>query len=136
MSGHAPNAAPSSAHWNVEPASVELKVKVALVLLTEPVGPVLIVVSGAVVSITNVCDAGVGSMLPPESIARTWNVWLPGASDAVVCGELQGANVAVSTRHWNVAPGSSAMKLNVGVVSLPGLPGPAVIAVSATWSNS
>ena len=83
-------------------------------------------------STTNVCDAGVGSVLPPESIARTSNVWLPGASGAVVCGDEQPANAALSTRHWNVAPGSSAMKLNVGVVSLPGLLGPAVIAVSAT----
>ena len=47
---------------------------VAVVLLTEPVGPVSIVVSGAVVSIVKVRDAGVWSVLVAASVARTRNV--------------------------------------------------------------
>ena len=72
--GTSPNAAPSSAHWNVEPASVAVKVKVALVLLTEPVGPAVMVVSGATVSTVHVREAGEASVLPAASVARTWKV--------------------------------------------------------------
>ena len=39
-----------------------------------PVGPELIVVSGAAVSTVNVRVAGVGSTLPAGSVARTENV--------------------------------------------------------------
>ena len=51
--------------------------KVALVLLTAPVGPVPIVVSGATVSTVQVREAGVVSGLPAASVARTWNVCEP-----------------------------------------------------------
>ena len=50
---------------------------VALVLLTEPVGPLLIVVSGAIVSTVHVREAGDPSVLPAGSVARTWNVCEP-----------------------------------------------------------
>jgi hypothetical protein len=43
-------AAVSSAHWKVEPASVEAKLKVAVVLVVVPEGPLVMVVSGGVVS--------------------------------------------------------------------------------------
>jgi hypothetical protein len=43
-------AAPSSAHWKLEPVSVEVKLKLALVLVLGFVGEALIDVSGAVVS--------------------------------------------------------------------------------------
>jgi hypothetical protein len=46
-----------------------------------------------------------------------------------VCGELQEVNEAVSTRHWKVAV-SLAENSNVGVESLLGPVGPAVIVVS------
>jgi hypothetical protein len=44
------NAAPSSAHWNVEPASLEAKEKLALADLLGFAGVVVIVVCGAVTS--------------------------------------------------------------------------------------
>ena len=67
-------------------------------------------------------------MFPAESVARTSNVCAAWLSIAVVCGELQAAKAAVSTRHWNVAA-SSAVNSNVGVGSFVGPVGPAVIVV-------
>ena len=58
------NAAASSRHSNVTPASVPENVKAAVAVLIAPVGPVLIVVSGAAVSTVNVRVAGVASTLP------------------------------------------------------------------------
>ena len=72
----------SSEHWKVEPVSVEVKAKLAAVSATVPVGPDVIVVSGAVVSaawIVHVRVAGVPSTFPAASIARTLKVWLPAA---------------------------------------------------------
>ena len=66
------------------PASVEPNVNVALVLLTEPVGPAVIVVSGATVSTVHVREAGEASVLPAASVARTWKV----------CDALREAGVA------------------------------------------
>jgi len=59
----APQAPASSRHWNVEPVSVEVNVKLAEPLVTVPDGPPEIVVSGGVVSggvvsIVHVRDAG------------------------------------------------------------------------------
>jgi len=42
-------------------------------------GPDVMVVSGGVVSTVQVWLAGVGSVLPAGSVARTWKVWLPSA---------------------------------------------------------
>ena len=52
---------------------------VALVLLTEPVGPFRFVVSGAIVSTVQVRVAGVASWLPAASMARTLKVCEPWA---------------------------------------------------------
>ena len=49
---------PSIRHWNVAPPSFELNWKVADVDETVPLGPVKIVVSGAVVSMVQVLRAG------------------------------------------------------------------------------
>ena len=62
----------SSLHSNVAPAS--------LLNANEDEGPVVTapsVVSGAVVSTVNVRVAGVGSILPSASLARTENVYSP-----------------------------------------------------------
>jgi methylmalonyl-CoA mutase cobalamin-binding subunit len=67
----------------VEPVSVDAKTMLALVLDVNAAGPDEIVVSGGVVSaglIVQVYEAGVASVLPAPSVARTWNVWLPAAS--------------------------------------------------------
>ena len=71
---------PSSWHSKLAtpvPASVPLKLNDAEVLLVGFDGLLLIVVFGAVASMVQVKEAGVGSTLPAPSIARTWNVWLP-----------------------------------------------------------
>ena len=57
-----------------------------------PDGPDEIVVSGGVVSATatvHVRAAGVLSMFPAASIARTRKVWLPAASAEYPFGEVQ-----------------------------------------------
>ena len=64
----------SSLHSNVAPASVAENVNDGAVPLVVPVGPPLIVVSGAAVSTVNARVAGVGSTLPAGSVARTENV--------------------------------------------------------------
>ena len=51
---HVAKAAPSRLHWNVLPASFELKEKLALVWFVDAGGPELIVVSGAVTSMAQV----------------------------------------------------------------------------------
>jgi hypothetical protein len=70
-------AAPSSKHWNVDPASLAVNAKLALVLVTVPLGPEVMVVSGGVVSIVQLREAGVESVLPAASVARTRKVCVP-----------------------------------------------------------
>jgi hypothetical protein len=76
----AANPAPSSWHSNVLPASVEVKLKLAEVAFVGLAGVAVMDVSGAAVSIVQVKLAGVASVLPAGSVARTWKVWLPAAS--------------------------------------------------------
>ena len=59
---------------------VEVKLKLGAVEFVGSEGPAVIVVSGAVRSIVHVWLAGVASVLPAGSVARTSNVWLPPAS--------------------------------------------------------
>jgi hypothetical protein len=58
----------------VEPGSLAEKLKVALPLVVVAGGPEVIVVCGAVWSIVQVWVAGVASVFPAASLARTWNV--------------------------------------------------------------
>ncbi len=76
----APKAAPSRLHWNVEPASLEVKLKLGPVTFEGLAGADVIVVCGAVRSTVHVLLAGVASVFPAGSVARTWNEWLPAAS--------------------------------------------------------
>ena len=90
----AAKAAPSSAHWKVAPAGVDVKLKLALVLVVDAAGDEVIVVSGGIGAVmVHVKDAGVGSV-PAPSTARTWNVWLPSASAVYARGLVQAANAA------------------------------------------
>src|SRR6185369_16391015 len=91
-----------------------------------------IIVSGARESSVQVAVAGVGSMLPAPSIARTWNVWLPSVSALSVAGELQAANAASSSAHSRVTAPWSSLPSNVsaGAAALSSTGGAAVIAVS------
>ncbi len=68
---------PSSWHSKVEPPSLELKEKSASAELLGSLGCAVIVVFGAAVSIVHVNDAGVGSVLPAASVARTSKVCEP-----------------------------------------------------------
>jgi hypothetical protein len=79
---HGTKAPVSREHWNVELASLDENVNVALVLAVVPLGPELMVVFGAVVSawMVQLRVAGVPSLLPARSVARTRNVRKPAAS--------------------------------------------------------
>jgi hypothetical protein len=119
----------SSEHSKLEPVSLEVKVKVALVLVVVGGGPDAMVVCGAVVSTVKAWVAGVASTLPAASVARARRVCGPSARRAVVCGEVQRANVPASTAHSKVAA-SFAETSKVGVVSFVGPLGPDPIVVS------
>jgi hypothetical protein len=78
------NPAWSSEHSKLEPVSLDVNVKVAPVLVVVAGGPEAMVVWGADVSTVNVREAGVASVFPAASLARTWKVREPLASDDVV----------------------------------------------------
>ena len=71
---HGAKASESKRHSKVEPASEEEKVKVGVGSLVPPLGPPVIVVSGGTVSTVRPREAGVGSVLPAGSAARTSKV--------------------------------------------------------------
>ncbi len=79
-------------------------------------------------STVNAVWAGVVSLLPAASTARTSNVCGPSAS-VVVSGVVQAAKAAPSRLHSNVAPASE-LNANVGELFLVGPLGPAVSVVS------
>jgi len=70
---HAVKAAVSRLHSNVLPVTVEVKEKVALVLLVAVAGLEVIIVSGTG-AMVQLKFAGVGSVLPRESVACTWKL--------------------------------------------------------------
>src|SRR5918996_1377403 len=121
-------AAPSREQSKVEPPSLELNWNEALVLVVVAGGACEIVVCGAAVSTVIARLAGLVSVLPAASVARTSNVCAPSASAAVVCGDVQAANTAASTRHWKLAP-ASLENPNVGVESFVSPVGPESIVV-------
>jgi hypothetical protein len=103
-------------------------VNVALVSCVEPDGPESIVVSGGVVSIVQVRDAGVASRLPAVSFARTANVCVPSGS-VYSAGVVQAANAAPFSEHSKVAASfAENAKLAEPVADRTG--GPESIAVS------
>jgi 2C-methyl-D-erythritol 2,4-cyclodiphosphate synthase len=126
------NAPPSSAHWNVAPAS-EVKLKLAFALLLGFVGEALIVAVGATVSIVQVELAAVPA-LPAASTALTWKVCEPSARPVYAFGLEQLANAPPSSAHVNVAP-SSELKLKDALALLLGFVGAAeIVAAGATVS--
>ena len=68
-------AVPSRLQVKVDPTTVAVKLKLADVVFTVPVGPAVIVVSGARL-IVHVRLAGVGSVMP-WAVAATWKVCDP-----------------------------------------------------------
>jgi hypothetical protein len=106
---HAPHEPASSRHWNVEPLSLDVNVKLAELDVSVPDGPPEIVVSGAVVSgggtfTVHVRLAGEASVLPAASVARTSNVCDPFARFEYAFGDVQAAQAPASMRHWKVEP--------------------------------
>ena len=70
------NAPASSEQAKLAPGSL-LNAKLAAAVLLSAGGPEVMVVSGGVVSTVHEYVAGVGSVLPAASLARTWKLWLP-----------------------------------------------------------
>ncbi len=79
--------AASSLHSNATPVSVDENAKLADVALTDPVGPAVSVVDGAVTSTIHVRVAGEPSTFPTASIARTENVCDPDNNELYAFGD-------------------------------------------------
>src|ERR687894_477697 len=131
----AAKAAPSREHSKAEPDSLELKWNEALVLVVVAGGAVVIVVCGAAVSTVIARLAGLVSVLPAASVARTSNVCAPSDNAPVVCGEVHAAKAAASTRHWKLAP-ASLENPNVGVESPVRPVGPESIVVCGAAAST
>src|SRR5918992_2653095 len=84
---------------------------------------------GPVASTVKPWIAGVGSVLPAASVARTARVCGPLGCAARVCGELHTAYGPPSTAHSKVEVASVALNVKSGVVSLV-VVGPERIVVS------
>jgi hypothetical protein len=129
----------SSAHWKLEPVSLEVKLKLAEVEVLGFAGEELIDVSGGVVSTLTVkLRATVAPGLPAVSVALTRKVWAPFASAGYVCGLVQLVKTVVeSIEHWKLLV-SLALKPNEAllVVIVEPSAGPLSIdAVGATEST-
>ena len=112
----------------VDPFLVEVKLKLAEVVVTVPDGPAVMVVSGGLTTV-QLWLAGMGSTLPVASVARTWNVCAPLARRVYVTGEVQLVKDPLSSLQAKVAV-SVAVKVKLAVVE-PAVPvGPEVIVVS------
>src|SRR5205807_6819393 len=86
-----------------EPASLR-EVKLGLASLDGLLGELVIDgAAGATVSTVQVTDAGVGSVWPSESMARTWKVCEPSARPLYDAGDEQAVNGAASREHSKVA---------------------------------
>src|SRR5687767_10761713 len=106
---------PSRLHWNETPASLAEKAKVALVSVVATCGPLVIVVTGGVMSpLVQEYSAGVRSTAPLGPFARTSSSCSPNGRLVNVTGELHAVNGARSSEHSKVAPAlGSAAKLKV-----------------------
>ena len=100
--------------------------------LTTTVLPAVGVGGGAAAEVAvtvNVWLAGVASVFPAGSRARTWKLWTPAASGGATNGEVHGAKGAPSRLHSKLEPGSLAENVNVGCefVVVPGGPEASVV---------
>jgi hypothetical protein len=66
------------------------------------------------VSTANTRSAGVGSVLPASSVARTLKRCAPSASGPTDCGEEQGANPSPSRSHSKLEPASEELNAKLG----------------------
>jgi hypothetical protein len=130
---HTANGPASSEHWNVEPASLDENVNDALVEIVVEGGPESMLVLGGVVSggrMVHAWLAGVVSVFPDRSVARTANVWLPAIRPAYEAGDAHALYPTPSSEQANVAPDSLAENVNVAVVAVVLAGGPEPIVVS------
>jgi hypothetical protein len=123
----------SKEHSNVAPAS-EVNEKLAPAELVVAAGPLVSVVSGAVESIVQAKEAGVASVLPAASLARTEKLCSPSARPAYSFGLVQASYAPASSAHSKLAPGSE-LKLKAAVGLLAGLAGCASIVVSGALES-
>ena len=121
------NGAPSRLQVKVDPLMVDVKLNVAVVVVTVPEGPAVIVVSGGTTTV-QLWLAGVVSTLPAVSVAWTWKVWAPPARAVYVTGEVQALNDPASNLQAKVAV-SVAVKLKVAEVEVTVPVGPELIVV-------
>src|SRR6266576_3450377 len=106
----------SMRHSKLDPPSVELNAKVGVVSPDGLEGLESMVVFGAVRSTVQVWLAGVPSVLPAVSVARTWKVWLPAVSAGeIVSGLVQDVQLPPSTRHSKLEPPSEELNVKLGV---------------------
>jgi hypothetical protein len=122
-------AAPSSEHWKLEPASLEENVKLALVLLVTAGGPESIAVCGALESTVQLWAAGLASVLPAGSVARTWKVCGPELRPVYGLGEVQAVKAAPSSEHWKLEPVSLDENVKFAPVLFDSAGGPESIVV-------
>ena len=87
-------------HSNVVDGSEEVNVSVAENSNTVPVGPPVIVVSGVCCVTVQVLSAGVWSVFPTASVARTWKVCGPMPTPVSETADVHAAHGALSSRHW------------------------------------
>ena len=124
-----------------------VKLSEADVAVVEPGGAEVIEVSGGVVSTGAVtvhdAVAGVASMLPARSMARTSKLCAPTASPLYEAGEEHVAQLPPSRRHWKVDAASVAVNAMLALVDVVEPEGADVSAVSGavvsmmpppTWS--
>ena len=77
----------------------------------------------------HVRTAGVASMFPEGSIARTRNVCRPSARLRYVRGDVHAVHGPFMCLHWNFEPACEDRNRNVAMRAVVGLRGPAVIVV-------
>jgi hypothetical protein len=128
-----PQGRESSEHSKLELASLEEKLKLALVEVVVAGGPESIEVLGGVVSPDN-CTvhprvAGVGSALPAVSTARTETVWLPSAKEEKDSDSAHAFQEAESSLHSKLEPFSVEEKSKFAVVAMVVPDGPETIDV-------
>jgi hypothetical protein len=122
---HDAHAPPSRRHSDVADASFTVKVMLASVSGTVPVGPPAIVTTGATVSTTTTRVAS-GPVLPAASVALMRRVRLPSARPVKVWGLEHGAHTPASTEHAASA-GSLTVNSTIAVVTLIVTAGPEVM---------
>ena len=93
-------------------------------------GPFSTLTVGLPRSTVQVCTAGLASVLPALSVARTRSSCSPCPSLLNVAGELHAAHAPPSRLHSKVLPGSEEVKVNVAAGPRPWPFGPSVMVVS------